>query len=694
MTIQKVTNALIYGLSSDTKPTNYATNAVFIEQNTGRMYRYTGSAWAQLTGPNKAFYDYLVYYTGSQYEALNGNTGVVDYTNTTDGASVINSAITALNTAGGGIIAIKGTILCRSSIILKPLISIYGAGEGAVIKQDATQNLTALVDCLNFGTLTGTGSTAGVYSIYLEDLMIDGNKANNTSTATIGLRKYGYNWHIRNVHIKQCKGIGHYSEWSTDPVSPSTGTTMNSYYDIFTINLCDGIGWQMRGPHDSQITNSTIYSCGGVGLSIEYLATKYDGSCEVSQLHIFDCVGKGVDAKGGTFRFRGLTTESITTSGIGMHQEGAVVEGVNFESYNSATGLKLESGGPTLLSGTWIHDNTTDGVEILKNDVVLNGIVSSNATKGIVLGTSGINLANTMLNCYIFGHTTANIDWANASHQGIAGTCILYNDSTHQTPVLTPNNIDYDKNSLAIEMIANGTATKFQSSRPITQIQATKNPFYRKAGAVYAATTTTTAKDGLYVDVIESGTKTLGTDQWLGTYLNYNTGTTANSKAGLNGGTAVTMFTRTSYPYKRTHVKIPTVTSSRYYGGFASYTTLPVTDTPLGSADSGIIVGWNSTDTNIRIYNNDGTGAAPASIDTGLAKPTSSWSYEIISDDANGRFTVNVVTNTPATFSTNITTRIPGSTTRLAVYDCVENTTTTARDLQLNVSIVESKFIH
>ena len=38
-------------------------------------------------------------------------------------------------------------------------------------------------------------------------------------------------------------------------------------------------------------------------------------------------------------------------------------------------------------------------------------------------------------------------------------------------------------------MIANGTATKFQASRPITQIQAVKNPFYRKSGAIYAATT-------------------------------------------------------------------------------------------------------------------------------------------------------------------------------------------------------------
>ena len=48
MTLQKVTNFLIYGLSSDTKPTTYATNTLFVEQDTNKLYRYTGSAWAAL----------------------------------------------------------------------------------------------------------------------------------------------------------------------------------------------------------------------------------------------------------------------------------------------------------------------------------------------------------------------------------------------------------------------------------------------------------------------------------------------------------------------------------------------------------------------------------------------------------------------------------------------------------------------
>ena len=48
MTIQKVTNFLHFGLSSDTKSTVNATNSLFIETDTGKIFRYNGSAWVNL----------------------------------------------------------------------------------------------------------------------------------------------------------------------------------------------------------------------------------------------------------------------------------------------------------------------------------------------------------------------------------------------------------------------------------------------------------------------------------------------------------------------------------------------------------------------------------------------------------------------------------------------------------------------
>lgn len=53
MTIQKVNNALLYGVSGDTKPTNYADNTIFFEQDTGSTYRSVSGSWSLFSGASK-----------------------------------------------------------------------------------------------------------------------------------------------------------------------------------------------------------------------------------------------------------------------------------------------------------------------------------------------------------------------------------------------------------------------------------------------------------------------------------------------------------------------------------------------------------------------------------------------------------------------------------------------------------------
>ena len=53
MTIQKVNNALLYGVSGDTKPTNYADNTLFFEQDTGSIYRSASGSWSLFRGASK-----------------------------------------------------------------------------------------------------------------------------------------------------------------------------------------------------------------------------------------------------------------------------------------------------------------------------------------------------------------------------------------------------------------------------------------------------------------------------------------------------------------------------------------------------------------------------------------------------------------------------------------------------------------
>ena len=55
MAIQRVSNFIIYGLAADTKPTVFANNTLFVEQDTGKIYRWNagGTSWDILIGADK-----------------------------------------------------------------------------------------------------------------------------------------------------------------------------------------------------------------------------------------------------------------------------------------------------------------------------------------------------------------------------------------------------------------------------------------------------------------------------------------------------------------------------------------------------------------------------------------------------------------------------------------------------------------
>lgn len=55
MAIQKLTNWILYGLAADTKPTTYSNNTLFVEQDTGKIYRWNagGTSWDIFIGADK-----------------------------------------------------------------------------------------------------------------------------------------------------------------------------------------------------------------------------------------------------------------------------------------------------------------------------------------------------------------------------------------------------------------------------------------------------------------------------------------------------------------------------------------------------------------------------------------------------------------------------------------------------------------
>jgi hypothetical protein len=144
---------------------------------------------------------------------------------------------------------------------------------------------------------------------------------------------------------------------------------------------------------------------------------------------------------------------------------------------------------------------------------------------------------------------------------------------------------------------------------------------------------------------------------WDVTYGRYTTAATANSQGGIISptsgiGPAITnMATRAI-----ARIRLNSTTSIRNYFEFTSNTTLPITDTPLGS-DSGVMIGYRSTDSQWRMFNNNGTGPLVAT-SLGRAIDTN-WHTVMICLQFNSSFTRGyLLSHSPYSFNREII-RIP-----------------------------------
>jgi|SRR5215831_1082304 len=153
---------------------------------------------------------------------------------------------------------------------------------------------------------------------------------------------------------------------------------------------------------------------------------------------------------------------------------------------------------------------------------------------------------------------------------------------------------------------------------------------------------------------------------------------TANLNAGLVSPTAgVGMGRRLTNLRMKSRTKVDSTASCRLYMGFTSLATLPISDTPLGTTDSGVMIGFRSTDANYNVFNNDGTGAAVAT-PTATVKDGNFHTMEV-KMLAGG----NVLVSLDGTVAATLSTRIPATTTNL-FFNCVaQTTTTTARTLTI-----------
>jgi hypothetical protein len=178
------------------------------------------------------------------------------------------------------------------------------------------------------------------------------------------------------------------------------------------------------------------------------------------------------------------------------------------------------------------------------------------------------------------------------------------------------------------------------------------------SGALFAHTTGTIGTISNAFDAVEGLTAVIPTTA------------VANVEAGFLSPTGTGICRRAFYTRARSRAKASATTAIRRYLGFTSNSALPISDTPLGAGDSGILLGYRSTDSVWNIFNNDGSGAEIVTPTTGTTSTDLLYHTCEINWTANGN--VNVLIDGNA--QTVISTRIPATGTSLFFNDVVQTT--------------------
>lgn len=264
----------------------------------------------------------------------------------TDTSTALQAVINRRKARGGGEIILGAGTYVVKNIVIPSNVRIIGAGTGATILKLADGANTDLIVTEDFASLTGGTTQAGPSKFGLRDLTLDGNRANNTSGWP--LRIYGSSYRIENVHIKNGKSGGAWTQWGIG------GTDMESHWANFKIFNCQGVVLDHNGPHDSIFVNGSVFNdstmAGETG-TLCYVRGQSSGS-QFTNVHFWGVCSRVVDVINGTF-FANCQAEGGTISNVRFQSNFSQWVGGHIFGTTSGTeiGVELGVGGGTSAKG-------------------------------------------------------------------------------------------------------------------------------------------------------------------------------------------------------------------------------------------------------------------------------------------------------------------------------------------------------
>ncbi len=382
----------ITGGNTASRPGSPTEGMVYFDTTTKQLLTYANGKWQadgkdsiivaanNSTDADKAAADYVA----------DGNTGAAN-----DGDQVeINSALTAADPAGSGrktgkVVLLAGTYTIDAAISVPNNTTLAGVGQGTVIT--IPNSLGISLNAITNTTTAGNGS-----GIVIQDLLLDGNLANQTGGSVqtgiyfdgVGSGSTIPGGTIMNVTSKNWKnGYGIYLS------SSSNNTIINN---ILRGNDEDGL--YLLSSSNNTITGNTIQSNLTQGLLMS--SSSYNN---ITGNKILDNSSRGIDAS--SFNSNNtITGNSINRNALGIiignNSQYNIVSGNTFQA-NSGLGISLNGGNNNTITSNSIFDSGGSSAN--------NGISVSNSDSNALTGNK-ITDTSCSSTCYAISIATSTSD--------------------------------------------------------------------------------------------------------------------------------------------------------------------------------------------------------------------------------------------------------------------------------------------
>ncbi len=427
----------------------------------------------------------------------------------TNDTAAIQAAEDSLPDSGGTLYFPKGT--CIGSLIVKSHTHITGDGINASILELPSNANTDVIESKDFNSLTGTDDRGGAMAVSMDNITIDGNQSVNSSGYC--LRKYGAQWNIHDVVFKNCTSGGIYSEWGNYlGIPPNADSMEDKWNNIWVTNNGGTNAIWMKGPHDSIIENSLIYSNAGNGIYVDHSGSTFNGGgMSINNTHIWGNSTTGYGVYTNTaLRMTGSIVEGAGGAGgvgvyVGSGYDTGVLTATGVEIFSNTTGILLDSGSAqNTISGAYIHDNT-NGLEILSsnNNEISDTFITGQTGYGLQFGDA----AHIVSGVYFSGRLAKNatdINWSNSSNANNYIDALISTTSGQTAISSTPSS----SNKLNIFTSGSGTNTNLSNTPGQLQVESTQTSGTLATIAAPSATTLTGSLTGQIINLKDNYTIT------------------------------------------------------------------------------------------------------------------------------------------------------------------------------------------